>query len=107
MLFIFLYIFLDFLNNLNLTLILKSVEYGNILVMPANGRRDLIQRLTVNAIGSTMTVYCWKIQVTQNARDRTIRCNQELYKLYWSWDIARTTKAARDVMDSTATKNRK
>jgi len=39
------YIFWDLLNNLNLTLILKRGEYGELLIMTANGRWDLIQHL--------------------------------------------------------------
>jgi len=38
------------LNNLNLTLILKTGEYGELLIMPENGRWDLIRRLKVNYV---------------------------------------------------------
>jgi hypothetical protein len=37
---------------------------------------------------------------------RRIRYNQELYQLYWSQDIARTTKAA-GCVDRAAAKNKK
>ena len=39
--------FWDLLNNLNLTISWKRGEYGEILIMPANGRWDLIRRLKV------------------------------------------------------------
>ena len=45
--FYFIIFFWDLLNNLNLTLILKTGEYGDLLIMPANGRWDLIRRLKV------------------------------------------------------------
>jgi len=36
------------LNNLNLTIILKTWRICELLIMPANGRWDLIRRLKVN-----------------------------------------------------------
>ena len=35
---------------------LENVEYDNLLIMPANGRRDLIRRLKVNVKGRVLQV---------------------------------------------------
>jgi hypothetical protein len=52
----------------------------------------------INATGSTTTVYFWKKSLMWNisscAKERRKRYNQELYQLYWSPDIVRTTEAA-------------
>ena len=39
------------LSNLNLALSWKRGEYGELLIMPANGRWDLIRPLKVNCTG--------------------------------------------------------
>jgi len=56
------------------------------------------QTTDINAKRSTTTVYFWKKSLIWNirscARERRKRYNHELYQLYWSPDIVRTTKAA-------------
>jgi len=53
------------LNNLNLPLILKTWrEYGEPLIMPANGRWDLIRRLKVKYISEKLETTKDPINIT-------------------------------------------